>query len=175
MTLYFQIIGSGNARYVFNNAVSFGGKYIYIGKTESPKYNTLCTNMIEKLVQDVALKTGSLIAAFVIFGSSPLYEIVVHHSRATFLCMELPFLDKDSDVVYALNLTIQICMAMVGMIGMVCIEIGACLTMNSGIAITEIIKLDADELETEINLNGMSSNVELRLRYIVMKVLDYYQ
>lgn len=164
----------GNHRYLFNNLISVGGKYIYGENVESSKYRTLCDKMVEKLLRDVTLVIGLMLGSFGLYGLGVLYDIVVNHSRATFLSTVLPFFEKDSNIGYALNLSIQGAMICAGLLAMVTIEIGACLVVNAALAIPEIIHLDADELETELNLNGMNLIAQLRLRNIIMQVIDFY-
>lgn len=153
--------------------IEFAGKYIYCD-SESPMYNAMYEKMIKQLLKHLTIILSILLASFGVLALNVFYQIIFEKNGATFLSIEFPLSEKNSDIGYALNLSIQFVMCIMGGLGLMSIEIIACLANNAMAAIPEIIHLDGKELESEIHRNGMSRIVELRLRSIIMKSVDCY-
>lgn len=141
----------------------------------SSKYNLLCEKMVGNLVKETLTVLGLLITSYVALGLGTMYVIIFQHSRATFFGIEIAFLERDSDVGYAMNLFIQLIMSAVALIANISIEIGECLATNAVEAIPEIIQFDIGEFEIELQSNGMSLIAIMRMRSILLKVHDYYK
>lgn len=168
--VYCKIIGPD--RYIVNNVICFGGKYIYKDDKEPTKYNAMCEKMIYNLIQDVIFIVNAILFSYATFLSGTLYAFFYKKTSVTLLGTELPFLDNDSLVVYGINMVIQLIVAGVGILATVGIEVGACMAYNTVETIPELIQLESAELLEELQSNGMSLVAKMRVRNVFMQLQD---
>lgn len=171
LTVYWKTMSS--ARFKVNNILNFGGKYIYTNDAKPSKYNTLCEEMLVKLIRNTVTVVIAILVSYALVGGGALYAIVFHGARITFLGTEIPFVDGQTNFGFMINLIEQSFLTGISLLSNLTIEIGVCLVNNAFSAIPELIRLESDELNTELNLNGMSFNAKMRVRNIFMKVQDF--
>lgn len=171
LALYVKLIGPG--RFMVNNVLNFGGRYVYVDDERPPDYNKLCDKLVGKLLKDIVTVVVLIVISYCVMGIWPLYCIYFKHQHVTILNTELPFMDFNSSAGYAVNLFMQLFISTVSFFSNVCIEFGACLTYNVVDAIPKVVHYEIQELETEMNLKGKDVNAKLRLRNILMILQDY--
>lgn len=62
MTIYVKLIGSD--KYIVNNSMNFGGKYIFRDDEQPSSYNNLCDKFITKLLKDITIVIILLIVSY---------------------------------------------------------------------------------------------------------------
>lgn len=172
-TIYFKAIGKDCFK--VNNVVNFGGKYIYKDDKKTSKYNTLCEKMVGALIKNVFATLTAITISYCTFGASPLYVIIFEGAHVTFLSTELPFVDINTNIGYAINMIEQFILTFGAVVSNTTIEIGACLVNNTVTAVPELFHFESDELETELRSNGMSLNAKLRVRNMLVLIQDFNQ
>lgn len=171
----FQSIFNENFRAMINNELEFGGKYIYIDQPESSKYRAMCEKNITKLIHHSVFIVVGIVTTFTLLGLDTMYEIVIQQNRVTFLSTELPFFETDSMIGYLVRLSMEAVLSVTAMVGLATHGIGDAIAYNAYSAIPDIISIDAEELEMELNSNGMTLFAKYQLRNIILKVQDLYR
>lgn len=174
---FFQILAVyvrlfGPARYKVNNIVNFSGKYIHVDDERPPHYRKLCEKFVENFERTIMVVMGLLLISYNLLGFWPLCLIVFRRERITLLNIEFPFMDNYSDIGFMINLSISSFMSVFALFSNTAIEFGACLVLNAINSIPDVFRFEIQELETELNSNGMSSVTKLRLRNILMMIQD---
>lgn len=153
--------------------INIAGKYFYIDESEASKHRAVCERYITKLIQNAMTVVILIILSYGITTLNGLYSMVFVDPWNTFLGNELPFIDSKTHVGYGIVIIEQLIRSIVSMISTVTIEIGACIVYNAFTLMPDLIYLDAAELDTELNFNGMTYYAQMRLRNIVLKMQDY--
>lgn len=171
MTIYLKLIGSD--KYLVNNLMNFGGRYIYRDDEQPPSYVTLCDQFITKLLKDITITIVLLIVSYCLMAIWPLYCIIVRNERVTILNTELPFVDIDSDMGFTINLCWQAFAGYFSFISNVCIEYGNGIAHNNIHSTPKVLHFQLEEFKKEIIMNGVSLNAKLRLRNVFMLLRDF--
>lgn len=154
--------------------MNFARRNIYAASVdETPRLRFVRKKMINKLIGNIVITMSMILVAYIIGGTYLVYMIIVKGSRVTFLAMELPFVDSNSEFGFWLNISIQSVYAFVGIVGCWTIEISAAIISNSALAIPHLIRVDSEELDRELDLNGVTLAARARLRNVFMKIQDY--
>lgn len=160
-------------RFTNNNLMNAGGRYIYMDGDDTSKYNAVREKLIEKFAREMVVILTLIFIALLMCGLPALYMLVFKRARITLLGIELPFFEKDSDIGFVLNLTMQAVIAVFGIVGMIAIEFGQNLIHHVVYSIPHLMHVDTEELGTELRTNGMSLAARAQLRNIFMKVQDF--
>lgn len=116
-----------------------------------------------------------LLLGFGMFVANVFYLIIFEGARVTIMGTELPFVDKDSDIGFWINILFQVLIGIVGVIACILVEIGAALVVKTVEAIPHLIRVDLEELATDLALNGSTLAAKARLRNVFMKIQDYQE
>lgn len=171
LTVYWKTMSAD--RFKVNNIINFGQKYIYDDTNPNSEYHTLCQEMIVKLVQNTIIIIILILVSYAMVGCHALYVIIIDGKRITFMGTEIPFVDSDTTTGFIINIIVQLFLTWVVIISNITIEIGVCLVHNAFEMIPRLIRFDSDELNIELDLNGMSFDARMRLRNILIKVQDF--
>lgn len=163
----------GPERFKINSLLNFGGRYIYMDNDQSPKLRLIQEKMINRLIQNIVIIICLMMLAYGLSSIHVAYLIVFEGDRINIFGTELPFVDKDSDIGFWINISIQCTLGIVGFIACLIVEIGALLISNSGSSVPLLLRVDLEEFETELNLNGFSLMAKARLRNAFMRIQDY--
>lgn len=170
-TVYWKTIGPN--RFKLNNVLNFGGRYIYTDDMQPSKYKTLCDKMVEQLLQSTFTIAAMIIIPHLLVGLVPFYLATFQNIRVSVMGIELPFFEPSSGIGYNENLSVQSAFGIVSIGVLLAIGIMVTLMFNNVIAIPELIHLELNNLENELNLNGMTLNAIIRLRNVLMKVQNF--
>lgn len=163
----------GPDKYKINRILNFGGRYIYMDDDQTPQLRLVREKMINRLLRHIVIVALMILSAFGMVVVIVSYLILFQGARVTLLGTELPFVDKDSEYGFWLNIVYQSLSGAVAVVACLAIEFGAALVVNALIAIPHLIHVDFQELETEMNLNGFTLAAKARLRNAFMKIQDY--
>lgn len=155
-----------------NNIISFGGKYFFKDAKQTLTYRLLCEKMISKLTQNIVIVLCVLLISYGLMGIVTLYMIVIKRQRITFVGTEIPFTNIRSDIGFVINLIEQLFLALISIIFYMSVEIGSCLVQNVFEMFPEIIRLDIQNLNEDLERNGMDLHAKSRLIDIFMKIQD---
>lgn len=136
------------------------------------KYNDLCERMLRVLIRNIIIIVVTILSSYIIFGAGTIYVIIFEGKRATFLGTELPFIDIDTDMGYAINMSFQSLMIIVAIIGNLSIEITACFAYNAIETVPYLFHLESEQIADELKSNAMSLRAKLRVRNILMQIQD---
>lgn len=168
-----QVQTLGPAKYKINSLLNFGGRFIYMDNDQTPKLRLVRAQMINRLIRHIVIVILMILSAFGMVVSIVFYLILFDGAKVTLLGTELPFLDKDSEFGFWINLSVQCLTGGVAVIACLAIEIGAALIVNALLAIPHLIHVDLEELESELNLDGFTLTAKARLRNVFRKIQDY--
>lgn len=171
--LVVQIQTLGPRRYQINNLLNFAGKYYYVDDDHTTKYNVVRKHLVDRLIRNTIIVIPLIFVAFAMFGITAVYMLLIERVRITFLGIELPFFERDSDIGFIVNTCMQTMIAALGMAACTAVEIGACLVNNAIYSVPPLMRVEIDELDSEIHLYGMTLLAKAHLRNIFMKVQDY--
>ena len=169
--MYWKVVGPH--RFKLNSLVNFPGRFIYIDDNESTKYYKFCAKSAMKLLKNVVIITTLVIFAHIVVVVGPIYAFISKGSRVTTMATHLPFLEKDSDAEFMLNVTQQFVIAVVSMCANMAIEIMTCLIDNTISAIPKLIRLSLNELADEAHSEYSRLNINIRLRSVLIQIQDF--
>lgn len=136
------------------------------------KYHDLCEKMLKVLIRNIIIIVAAILFSYFIFGVGTLYVIIFEGKRATFLGTELPFIDINTDLGYAINMIFQTLVTLVAIIGNLSIEITACFAYNAIETVPYLFHLESEQISDELKSSGMNLRVKLRIRNMLMQVQD---
>lgn len=162
-------ISVGPPRFKVNSLLNFGGNCIYRNENQSIKYKNICSKLARKLTTSIFIDLLLIFVAHVIFFDVAIYT----HHRQTPFAINLPFLEKNSDLELCVNMIFQTIMATYAAIGCFGLEIGEGLVNNTIVAIPDVIRYNLSELNDECEANGMNTKSIHRLRNTFRQIQDY--
>lgn len=171
LIMYWNAVGPH--RYGLNNLANFGGRFIYMDNKHPTAYNNVCERYIKILLRNVSVIVALMILshAMLIFG--PLYAYYFQSIRLTPIATNLPYFEKDSDIEFGINLSIQAVMALLALAGSMSIEVVACLILNVVTIIPDLIQVNLIELADDVFTNGLNLNTIARLRNVLIQIQDF--
>lgn len=170
--IYWKCIGPD--RFRLNSLTTLIGLIVQEDKQPS-LFNTLCENVIEMFLKLSIIGAFLVIISHTLFAAIPLYFIVFKQTRITPMCLEMPFLERDSEVGFLVNLCVQGVLGLVSMLALVAIEIPMCSVFTLLVAVPKFIRLEVKDMERDCYINGNNSSARVRLRNIVMKIQDFIE
>lgn len=138
---------------------------------KSTEYNRICENNIEKLVQHFVIIILLVILGHLLIIFGPIYAYIFKNIRSTPMATHLPFLEKDSDIEFTMNLLIQSVIATSALIGNISIELLTLLISNGITIIPRLIHLNLNDLVKEIT--GSNFNSKVRWHNVLIQVQDF--
>lgn len=171
MALYWKSINSN--RFKSNKLFTFGGDFIYTNDKKPSKYNTLCEKNVRKLVKTTIIVIILLIFSHIIYATGSMYAVFFKNTRVTLLGTKLPFVERETDIGFTLNVMEQSIAAYYELMGSISIEVGQTLVNNVFTTFPKLIRYDLDELTNELQSEGMCLHTKMRLRNIIMKIQDF--
>lgn len=171
MVIYWTAIGS--QRFKLNSLVNFSGKFIYIDDNASTKYNKICEKSVMNLLKNVVIVVTLVIFAHLLALVGPIHAYIFNDIRVTPTATHLPFLEKDSNTGFMLNLAQQSVIAFYSMSANITVEIMTCLIANTISTIPKLIRLNLKELADEAQKKYSRLSIHIRLRNVLIQVQDY--
>lgn len=169
--MYYEAIGP--RRYKFNAIIHFCGLYFYQSDTNSQRYKLLRVKHIGKLLK---ITTFILLMMFIGYGIAfiaPLYQCLYKHKRITPLAINLPLLEKDSDLEYTLNMTLQMTMAFYSLCGSFATEVASCTIIHAVMLVPDLIRFNLMEFQKELGASGCGWKSFAHLRNTFIQLQDY--
>lgn len=166
-------ISIGPSRFKVNSLLNFGGNCIYRNENQSINYKNICSKYAKKLIKSVMTDLPLLFIAHAIFFEVAIYTHYRQNIEITPLAINLPFLEKNSDLELFVNMIFQSIMGTYSAIGCFGLEIGECIMNNAIIAIPDVIRFNLSELDDECEANGMNLKSILQLRNTFRQIQDY--
>lgn len=138
---------------------------------KSTEYNRICKNNIRKLAQHFVIIVFLVIFGHLLIVFGPIYAYIFENIRSTPMATHLPFLKKDSDIEFMMNLLVQSVIAMFALFGNISIELLTLLISNAITIIPNMIHLNLNDLVKEIT----SSNLKTMSRWhnVLIQVQDF--
>lgn len=169
--VYCELIGSN--RFKVNAIINFCGKYFYKTETTSMRYKHLRTEYIRKLLIHVFFVLLLMMLSYLMVFAFPIYESIFEHIRVTPVGVNLPFLEKNSNTEFTINLTVQIIMACYSAIAGFSMEIASCTINHVIVLVPKLIRLNLLEFQDEFEKNGMNVKSRAQLRNAYIQLQDY--
>lgn len=169
--MYFKAIGRNQLK--LHKLDMFAGEYFYNSYTESMAYKTLHVKHIDKLIKNILIILPMVLLSHGICIAAPLYAILFQHIRATPAGIHLPFLEKDSNYEYTLNMTVQIIMSFYLLTGDLAIEMLSCTINNAIVLIPDLIQYNLNEFQMEFSINGIHIKSIAQLRNVFDQINDF--
>lgn len=163
-------------RFKVHNIINIAGKHFYVDDdTKPPKVRAACERFMIKLVQNTTIIVIMILISYGVAALSGLYAIIFVDRHNTFVGTEIPFVYDavGYDVGYWINIVEQVFASGLSLTSNLAIEIAVCLVYNAFALMPELIYIESQELNAELNLNGMSLIAASKYRNIVMQVQDY--
>lgn len=165
--------GFGPHRFKFNAIIHFCGTYFYKTDTESTRYKHLRVNHIKQLLKTVIFILLMMFIGYGIAFVAPIYKCLYERSRITPLAINLPILEKESDLEFTLNMLLQLIMAFYSLSGGFATEVASCTIVHSIMLVPDLIGFNLLELQNEFSTNGCDLKVSAQLRNTFVQLQDY--
>lgn len=169
--MYWKVVGSH--RFKLNNLVNFSGKYIYPDNRQLTEYNVLCEKYVMKLFINVIIICVLMILSHVVIVVVPIYAYFFQDIRITPMATHLPFFEKDSDLEFMVNISLQIPCGVYGLAGSMVIELMSCIINNTITTIPHLIELNLKELTVEVKTQHMGLRSIRCLRNVLIQIQDF--
>lgn len=160
-------------KYKLNSLVRFSGKYIYTDEDETPKLRAVRDEAIIELRALILSLLGISLIFFAILVVDTVYFIYYEGAKLDMFVIKLPFVDTDSDIGSFINISCQFIELFFAMISIPAFELMDCFMSNVISTIPRLIRVDFEDIDTEVNLNGFTLKVKSRLRNVFLKIQDH--
>lgn len=170
--MYWNAVGP--RRFKFNKIMTFASEYLYTNEN-STKYQKVCEKHVNSFYKTVAIIYAQLLLAHILSAIGPFYAFFFQNKRITLLATNLPFLEKDSELEFAINMTLQGVMAFYSMAGNLALEMGSSAINNTISMIPDVVRFDLSEFQDGFKSNGLSLASIIQLRNVYMKIQDFNQ
>lgn len=169
--MYWESVGPH--RFKFNAVIHFCGGYFYKSDTKSGQYKYLRVKHIGQLLKTVIF---ILVLMFLSYGTAfvtPIYMCVFKHSRVTPLAINLPILEKESDLEFTLNMSLQMIMAFYSLSGSFATEVASCTIIHAIMLVPYLIRFNLREFQNEFIAKGSGLKSFVLLRNTFIQLQDY--
>lgn len=171
MIIYWKAVGPG--RFKFFAIENFCVDYFYKCDAESMDYNALRAKHIDSLLKHMLIVLPLMTISHVIVIGAPIHALLFEHTRTTPVGLHLPILEKDSDLEFTLNMTLQAILTFYALVGSVAIEIASCMINNTIKLVPHLFRFSLHEFRHELKTSGMSIIAIAQLRNIFIQIQDY--
>lgn len=152
----------------------FSGEFFYKSHAESIQYKALHVKHINKLVANLLIVLPMILLSHGICIAAPLYTILFQHIRVTPAGIHLPYLEKDSNSEYTLNMILQGIMAFYLVVGDLAIEMASCTINNAIVLMPDLIQYHLNELQAELKSNrSVHARSVLQLHNVFLQIQDF--
>lgn len=169
--MYWKAIGP--KRMKFYSLESFSGEYFYKSPAESMQYNTLHVKYIDKFMNNLLIILPITLLSYAICFTAPVYAMFFQHIRCTPAGIHLPYLEKDSNLEFTLNMILQTIMTYFLLFGDLAIEIASCMINHAIILVPELIQFNLHEFQVELRANGINTKSIAQLRNGFLQIQDF--
>lgn len=168
-TVYYEVISE--VRFTTNKMVNYGKKYIHNDNSDENDYNEICSRNMDATLKRFIIIVSIVCLSFVIALIGPLYAYTIHGTRKTLLSVRLPFVEKDSDLEYMLNIILQTWSGIAGFCGNVGIECGYNIIISSIKVTTQLIEMDIKSLSNNLEAETLTkTQIKNKLSMIFQKI-----
>lgn len=177
--MYWKSIGPH--RFKLRRLTSFCGTYFYNADTDtdsdtdtkSTQYKILRAKNIDKMLRSMLINLPLMFLSHAIVAVAPAYEFFFQHIRATPLAIHLPFLKKDSNLEFILNMNLQLIMAAYATVGSLAVEAATCMINHTITIVPDLIAFNLHEFNDTWTANGLCVESLTRLRNAFVQMQDY--
>lgn len=166
--MYWNTVGPN--RFRINSLIRFGGEFIYMDKS---KYRIVCDIYSKKLVNNVTLVVILILVSHALFTVTPIHFYIVEKKLLTPIPTELPYVDKDTTIGFAINLFQQGILVFYELLGTLTIEVALCFINNTITTMPAMIHVDLEEISNQLHLTGSCKHLKPRMRNVLMKIQDF--
>lgn len=153
--------------------MNFGGNYIYRNETQSTKFQNICAKCAKKLTKSILIGLPLMFITHAMILAVAAYAHYWQHIAITPLAIDLPFLEKDTNLELIVNMIFQLIMGFYAVMGCLSLEIGECLMNNTIVAMPDVIRFNLNEFNDEYETKGMNLTSILQLRNIFCQIQDF--
>lgn len=152
----------------------FIGEYFYKSHAESIQYKALHVKHMDKLVKNLLIVLPMILLSHGICVAAPLYTILFQHIRITPAGLHLPFLEKDSNFEYTLNMILQAIMAFYLIVGDLVIEMASCAINNAIVLMPDLIQYNLNELHMQWKTGeSVYAKSVVQLHNVCLQIQDF--
>lgn len=157
------------ARFTWKRLLNVSGKHIYRDNFEDSTYNRICSDSLnETIINYVRVFTLQMISMWIVMFV-PAYGLL-HGQRVTLFGVRLPFINKNPELEYIINLCWETANGVLGIIGIMTIEIMFALINNTISVSSALCKAELDQLANDIEHEKENEGHWRRvLRVIIMR------
>lgn len=171
MFMYWEMVGPH--RFKYREISTFCGTYFYKTDTDSMRYKQLRVKHIRKLLKIVIAVMISMLMAYAIVATVPIYVSYNQHIFMTPLATNLPFFEKDSLKEYIVNMIIQLVLSFYSMCGSFIIVIASSTIIQAIMLVPDLIRFNLLEFQDEWQANGITPKSLAQLRNTFVQLQDY--
>lgn len=163
------ITALSEARFTWKRLLNVSGKHLYHDDPEDSAYNRVCSDYLNEsiwsYVKIFTLQTISLSIAMI----APAYGLL-HGERVTLFGVRLPFINKNPELEYMINLCWETANGTLGLIAFWSIEIMFVLVNNTIGVSSALCEVELNQLADDIEIeHGSKRHWRRTLRTILMR------